>query len=437
MLVDFTAKNFRSIRDEQILSFYAERNLSHLNTNIQYPSRDVGVLTSAAIYGANASGKSNVLKALYALCWVVKESHSFKENSKIQAFEPYRLTEHTKSAPTEFSIEFVLKGTRYLYQIKYDASAVIAEKLEFYSVSETRTVLAKLFERAENASWEDITFGNYYKGGTKRIALFKNQAYLSKAGNTPDAPQQIRDIYQYFVNGICFLMPNRFPLAPEWKKSLDAVSQVSAFLSSIDTGIAKLLIRHEEKNELQKRLPQDMPESIRAKIMDDISHVPYFEHETEEGNFELFAEDDESDGTRMLLNTLPLIFSVMRSGSVLIWDELETSLHPHVAELILDLFNDQEVNQRHAQLIFTTHNLALMNSENMRKDQLWLTEKSSGATVLMSMDEFDSSQLKSNSPFAKWYYEGRLGGLPAINYLQVKDILLTAMDSGAEHGTAT
>lgn len=425
MIVDFTINNFRSLRDEQTLSFFSEAPSSHLEKNIRYPSDDIGILAVAGIYGANAAGKSNVLTALRALFWLVNESHTFKENEEIPAYEPYRLSSEKKQAATEFSLEFVLDHVRYLYGIVYNQDTVISEKLNFYSVSAKRTVLAKLFERTEGASWDEITFGGYYKGGVKKIPLFKNQTYLSKAGNRADAPEQIRKIYQFFSTGLSFRRPNHGSLDPAWKKSSTAVARVSSFLNAIDTGISQLVIKHEEPSDFHKKLPEDLPESFKNRILEDASYVPYFEHKTEDGGKELFSEGDESDGTRTLLSALPLIFRVLQAGKILIWDELETSLHPHVAELILDLFNDPEVNQKNAQLLFTTHNLTLMNSDKMRKDQFWLTEKEDGATRLISMDEFDSSQLKNNSPFAKWYYAGRLGGLPTIDQNKIKKLLST------------
>jgi AAA15 family ATPase/GTPase len=172
-------------------------------------------------------------------------------------------------------------------------------------------------------------------------------------------------------------------------------------------------------------------------ILDDVSHAAYFEHTTEDGSQGVFAENDESAGTKALLSILPLIFNVLQAGKVLVWDELETSLHPHVAELIVDLFNDPEINTKHAQLLFTTHNVALMNPDKLRKVQFWLTEKIAGAMHLISMDEFESSQLKNNSPFAKWYYDGRLGGLPAINYSKVKELFSTLTRESEENGKNT
>lgn len=435
MIVDFTVRNFRSIRDEQTLSFYTERSPKHLSENIHYPDNGkTAILASAGIYGANASGKSNVLTALNALFWMVSESHVFKEGAKIPSYEPYRLSSEKKQAATKFAIEFVVDAIRYVYEIAYSQKEITSEKLEFYSVNPTRIVRAKLFERVEGANWEDITFGSYYKGGTKKISLFKNQAYLSKAGNTADAPEQIRKIYQFFTAGVNFVRPNAHSLDLAWKKDKVTAAKISSFLNFIDTGISRLLIKHEEPKDFMKKIPAEIPESLKSKILDDVSHVPYFEHKTEEGELELFSEDDESDGTRALVSNLPMVFHALQAGKILVWDEMETSLHPHVADLILGLFNNPEVNRNHAQLLFTTHDLSLMNSERMRKDQLWLTEKVAGATQLISMDEFDSSQLKSNSPFAKWYYEGRLGGLPDVDSESIKALFYEAAPQGEGRG---
>ena len=112
--------------------------------------------------------------------------------------------------------------------------------------------------------------------------------------------------------------------------------------------------------------------------------------------------------------------------------QIESSLHPHLAELIIKLFNDPSVNVNHAQLLFTTHNMALMNQHTMRKDQLWLTEKHQGVTSISSLEDFNEDSLKSNSPFAKWYDEGRLGGIPAVNYGVVRDLMTPKREGNAD-----
>ena len=420
MIVDFTVSNFRSLRDEQTLSFYAENPGTHLTENIHYPVKEIGVLSSAGIYGPNASGKSNFLLALSALRWTIENSHSLKENEIIPTFEPYKLDENTLKSPVCFSLEFVVEGVRYIYDLHYTQEEVVYEHLRYYSVGEKRTTIALLYERKEGEDWDTMSFGGHFKGGARKIPFFKNQAYLSKAGNTPDAPPFIRQIYQFFVNQVAFVKQGNIRLDPKWKANTEHVQDISHFFNALDDGISSLQVK---KRDLSKfKLPSDMPEELRASILEDFSHELFFERQSKNGYKALFSLDEESDGIRALIETVPLLMHVLRKGHVLIWDELENSLHPHVAELVLSLFNEPEINKSNAQLLFTTHNLALMNPEKMRKDQLWLVEKHDGTSELISLVEFDSSQLKNSSPFAKWYYDGRLGGLPSINYSLVKDL---------------
>lgn len=422
MLVDFTVKNFRSIRDEQTLSFYAQHQPEHFASSIHHPASDkIGVLASAGVYGANASGKTTLLQALKVMVEFVDTSHRLQEGDLISAFQPYRLSQLTKVADTAFAVEFVVKGVRYVYELELNATKVVYERLDFYAQGAKREVRSKLFERAKDSSWEDMTFGTYFKGGTRKFPLFENQAYLSKAGNSPDAPEMIRKVYQFFRHGLVFASKN-IKVVPAWRKNQAMVDQVAAFLAAVDTGISGIEIKEESPDDLLSRLPPDMSDAVKQRLLEDFSLVPYFKHTAEDGSVERFAETDESDGTQRLFHVLPLLFKVFEYGHILVWDELESSLHPHVSEVVLSLFNDQKVNRNHAQLLFTTHNLELMDSQKMRKDQLWLTEKRDGATQLVSLDEFDSG-LKATSPFAKWYDEGRLGGVPGINYALIADML--------------
>lgn len=424
MIVDFTVSNFRSIKAAQTLSFYAERKTEHLADNIHYPAEaKIGVLTSAGIYGANASGKSNFLLALKALSELVSESGDLKDGESIDAYEPYRLSQQTKDAPTSLELEFVLNGERYLYKVSFDKTRIHYEYLGFYPQGKTRSVMAKLFERNDADSWKDIAFGSLFTGGTKRYPLFANNLYLSKAGNSADSPQRIRDVYQYLRNALVFKDVRRLRADPKWKNNGDIVKTISALLSVVDVGINAMVIRKQDNSDVLDNFPTDLPEPIKAKILEDVNNLPFFEHVNESGDSEYFEESIESTGTQYLVHTLPLLIGVLKQGKILIWDEIESSLHPHIAELIIKLFNDPSVNVKHAQLLFTTHNMALMNQHTMRKDQLWLTEKHQGVTSISSLEDFSEDSLKFNSPFAKWYDEGRLGGIPALDYGIVRDLM--------------
>ncbi len=113
-------------------------------------------------------------------------------------------------------------------------------------------------------------------------------------------------------------------------------------------------------------------------------------------------------------------------------DELENSMHPFMAELIIKLFNDPRVNKRDAQLIFSTHNINLMTPELLRRDQIWFTEKQQGATKLYSLDDFDKKKVKPQSPFNQWYAEGRFGAIPSINYQRIVELFNPLEDEHAE-----
>ncbi|MBJ5459526.1 ATP-binding protein, partial [Salmonella enterica subsp. enterica serovar Typhimurium] len=131
----------------------------------------------------------------------------------------------------------------------------------------------------------------------------------------------------------------------------------------------------------------------------------------------------ESEGTQKLFEIIPLIRSAFNNSMVVIIDELDNSLHPHIADLIVKLFNDPDVNKKGSQLIFSTHNMQLMTPEKMRRDQIWFCEKNKGASALYSLDDFDKKKVKTTTPYASWYDEGRFGGVPDINYLKVAKFL--------------
>lgn len=434
MLIDFTVSNFRSIKTPQTLSFHAAHSLSHLVEHIHYPTGEkVGVLASAGIYGANASGKSNFLIALDALQDMVIDVGNLKDGESIEAYQPYRLCRESQQQPTMFELEFVMEGERYVYKLAYDAARIHEESLDFYPKGQVKVQKANLYTRKPEQDWKEITFGTRFKGGTKRFSFFNNVTYLSKAGNSADAPEKIRQVYDYLRRKLIFLEPNGIPRNSGWKKNEIIVNRVAEILAAIDTGVVGLVIKQENIfEEFLEHFPK-IPESIKKKIEEDVNSVPYLEHLSETGNRELFSGKDESTGTRALLNILPILLEVIANGAVMIWDEIESSLHPHIAELVVKLFHDPQVNTHHAQLLFTTHNLSLMTPELFRKDQLWLTEKKHGNTLISSLDEFDAG-LKAHSPFAKWYDEGRLGGIPMIDYYAVK-ALFTRKPS-AEHAEA-
>jgi len=430
MIIDFTISNFRSIRDEQTFSLYSENPGKYLLDNISYPNgKQMGVLKSAGIYGANASGKSNVLLAFEALQYLIRVSGHFKDGESISCYEPFRLSEKTKIAPVRFEIEFFTPDhVRYIYKIAFTRDCIVEEQLSFYPSAKA----ALIFSRTESDSWETIKFGTMFSGGKKRFPFFDNNAYLSKAGDSADAPEMIRKVYNYFRNDVLRLGLNQEVRFDGWVEDKRVFNKVSKLLSFVDTGIDGVIVREKDVDLNDVAFPNDLPQPIKASILHEMKRSFHFIHQTDDDESELFDLQMESAGTQKLFRLAPLFVDALETGKVLIIDELDNSMHPFIVELIIKLFNDSEVNTNYAQLIFSTHNMSLMSSEHFRRDQIWLTEKIKGATRFYSLDDFDKKKVKPQSPFNRWYAEGRFGGIPKIDYRSIVDLLKKNEGSNAE-----
>ncbi|MEJ1436467.1 MAG: ATP-binding protein [Candidatus Sedimenticola sp. (ex Thyasira tokunagai)] len=421
MIIDFSVSNFRSIKDEVVLSAHAETTGTRLLENISFPSeKKIGVLKVVGIYGANASGKSNLLNAFKALRYMVAESGSLKENIQVPYYEPFVLDQATSIAPISFEIEFTLpKGNRYRYHITYTENRILEEGLSYYPSSQP----ALIFDRKEKDTWKTIRFGSSYKGGKKRLSFFENNSYLSKAGNSADAPEMIRDVYSYLTSGIFILGINQNAVKIDWHKDDDLLQKVNKLLSFVDTGIDGIqFVEDDSDAKADIVIPDRFPEEIKNALIKQHKKKAFFSHKTSGENETYFEEKMESAGTIKLYRLAPILIDALKYGYTLILDELDNSMHPFIGELIVKLFNDPRVNKSNAQLIFSTHNINLMSPDNFRRDQVWFTEKKDGVSTLYSLDDFDKNKVKPSSPFGQWYIEGRFDAIPRINYQGILSI---------------
>lgn len=421
MIIDITIANFRSIKDKQTFSLYAESQSKHLEENIVYPGDGkYGVYRTAGIYGSNASGKSNLLLAFHALQDITTSSGDLKDGDDISSYEPYLLSKSTVNSPVEIEVEFFLKDNlRYIYSVTYIKNEILTESLDYYP----SRAKANLFKREKSDTWEDISFGSHYKGGKKKYPLFKNNSYLSKAGNSADSPKVIRDIFNYFRNDIFHLGSEQKMGAFGWKKDPKLVQSIANILKEVDTGIVGLEFEDNKKSMEDFNFPDSFPDKLKKKFFDELSKETLFSHLDDEKNIYNFSEKLESSGTRKLLSMLPVLIETFADGGILILDELDNSFHPHIAELIIKLFNCEEVNENNAQLIFSTHNINLMSPKLFRREQIWFTEKNDGQTKITSLEDFNKNIVKMDSPFNKWYDEGRFGAIPDIDFHAISRII--------------
>ncbi|EMU6896024.1 ATP/GTP-binding protein [Serratia bockelmannii] len=427
MIVSLKIENFLSIRDEVEFSLRASNDGKHLPAHVYIPEGgQQGILKSIGMYGANASGKSNVLKAFTALKYLVRRSGDLKNGDRIPCYQPYKLSQNTKVAPTKFTVEFLSdKDTRFIYSVSYNSHEILTESLDYYP-SRSK---ANLFYRSENDDWESIKFGGHYKGGSRRIAFFKNNSYLSKAGNNASSPELIKDVYEYFglkIVNIGIHSGLSISDVDDLEAREGMTKNISTFLSLIDTGVKSIELKDVDTSDI--KIPEGIPEEMRQAILDENRFNIVFSHEADDGRDEYFQEHEESDGTQRLLSVSPLLIVALKFRTIVVFDELDNSLHPHIADMIIRLFNDPRVNKHGSQLIFSTHNMQLMTPEKMRRDQIWFSEKRNGITNVYSLDDFDKNKVKSNTPYSKWYDDGRFGGVPHLNYSKVVEFLLSDVE---------
>lgn len=424
MLIDFTVKNFRSIKDEQTLSLVASESAGDLLDNrIVVPGENFSLLPSAIIYGANASGKSNLLRALQELKLMIMFSHRLSKDQKLFFFDPFRLDKETGNNPSEFEIEFIaLDKIRYLYNVKYSEKEILYESLVYYPKKQK----TKLYIREKGKS---IDFGTQLKGHKKQVEniLLPNQLYLSVAVNNNLV--QLDPVYQYFSeylvtvlssnswNHIDVLLSNMIiPSGAFLAENQGLKNEVKKYLQIADIDIDDIILKEREVTSDPYK-DWDLPQDVIANLNKSLKYVTYLRHHlVDDGGYVDFNINDESDGTQRLFKLSQAIIPVLKEGGILIMDEIDQSLHTMLSEFIISEFNNPERNPHGAQIIATTHDISLMKPENFRRDQVWFTEKEkSGATKLYSLDQYDKDKVRGNTPFYKWYLEGRFDAIPHIN----------------------
>ncbi len=404
MLLQFSVSNFRSFKDEQFITMIPAKIKGH-EENIAHVAPGLDVLKSAVIYGANASGKSNFLKAIEALKNLIHSSSDNKPGETIKEYEPYRLLKGVELKPISFKIALLIEGIQYHYEVSFGQNEVFNELLFFYP----QGVKAKLFERRK----QEFSFGDYFKGPKKYLTQITahNQLFLSKSA--------INNVQESAIIAKFFLY--RFSPIIISGTAIDEVLKITATINLayedypfskkarklftiLDTGIKDI--------EIQDKHPEMRVTDYGKYNIKMIHSLP------KNGGDVLFDLDEESTGTQKLFGLSTRIVSALDTGSVLILDELERSLHPHISRFIISLFNNPKINKKNAQLIAATHDVTLLSEENkLRRDQIWIVEKNEqGASQMVSLA--DMKGIRGNVPFEKWYLSGRFGGVPNIESLQ-------------------
>lgn len=404
MLIQFRVENHRSLRDEQILSLVATSDRSGA-----YAPRAEGIdealVPVVAIYGANASGKSNVLAALDFMRCAVVDSHR-RWDIDGTPHEPFRLSGKSKE-PSLYEVDFVVDAVRFRYGFQLGASRIEEEWLFAWPHGRK----AMWFER----EGDRFEFGKTLHGENEAIKSLTrpNSLFLSAAAQNNHAT--LLPLARYFA--ACRLAPaGRGRLLGRPREVIGLVRQIGALSSGPERTTILQLLRAADTGILDLRI--DPSTSVHG--MDDarLSSV-YVRHRTADEDHAWLPLTAESAGTIALLELAPHVLDALRVGRLLCIDELEASLHPSLALSVVRLFNDPMHNSRGAQLVFATHDTNLLGSivsePALRRDQVWFTEKDeSGATHLYPLTDFHP---RKEENLERGYLQGRYGAVPFLGEL--------------------
>ncbi len=416
MLISFTVSNFLSFQDKHTLSFKVKKTDSTLPEAI-FSTHNENLTKTIAVYGANASGKSNLVKAFaFVRNFVVNGLQQSLTN--IIPVESFLLSTETEHKPSLFELEIVSGKKLFIYGFEVSQQKIYKEWLYEYPNKKV------LFERGAN----DIKFNarHFKEGSSQAIKNTRdNVLFLSVVASlngevSKDVVEAIKKIR--VISGLQKGQTLNYSFE-KYTKDESYRNKMKDFILEADFGISDII--SEEKQVSAEEFVQIVPPQFRDALTAGktnfferkvaMLHQKYGTGKEKTGSvpFDFFKE---SDGTQQMFALSAPFINSLEEGNMLVIDELDSSLHPLLCQYILKIFNSTEQNSKNAQLVFTTHDISLLDEELLRRDQIWFTQKNStGASELFSLADLGE---RSNLNFAKRYLEGRYGALPYVKLLE-------------------
>ena len=391
MLVQFSVTNYRSLKDKVTLSLLAGADKEHTGDLINADGKKQ-LIPTAAIYGANSSGKSNVLMAMKTMQDMITGASAQLLKEKKLPYDPFAFDLVGKEYyPTEFEIIYYYNGVKYAYGFSYDAKQILTETLYHWPNGREALVFSRAksnFEFRENVNEQTVLAGR----------TPANKLYLVSS-NEWNAPQT-ELAYKWFAEK---LLPYDEHDTPEITSKLfiedsgkPIRAQVIKELLLADLGIVDVSYDESPKN-------------------GDSRHIRMLHKHEYDGTMDFHALplEQESKGTQRFFARIGPWINALEKGGVLFVDEIEASLHPMLTRRLVEMMQDPNINTNHAQLVFTTHDVMLLDLTLLRRDQIWFTDKDPQtlATELFSLWDFS---VRKGENIRKGYLQGRFGAIPFI-----------------------
>jgi predicted ATPase len=422
MLIEFKVTNFRSIREEQTFSLVAsnaDKDLPACVIDRELPGLSgVKFLKGAAIYGANASGKSNVLAAIKYVSDFVEQSATIIQPGDKTGAEPFKLDRVSATKPSEFEITFVADGVRFVFGFAVTPQRVVEE----YLVAYPKGVPQRWYHRKFNVAAEEYEWAKpstAFKQDKSLQAKTRENSLFVSVGPQFNHPQ-LTQVFWWFRNNLHSIrlgaeMP--FPTFTA-KQMMDPThyNRLINLLRSAELGVADVMVQ--EKAVVEEGFKQvDLFSVAKLERLDALKsdkrlEIALTHKATGIKPVALDFNKEESEGTRRFFGMMGPWMNILEKGYTVFFDEIETNLHPILVKELLKLVFHSQHNPKGAQVVFTTHNPILLDSTLMRRDQVWFTEKSSvGETHLYPLTDY---QPRRDEARERGYLAGRYGAIPFL-----------------------
>lgn len=431
MLIEFKFSNYRSFRDEAVLSMEATGLSTFKDSLLNYGN--TRLLPGIAIYGKNGGGKSNVIRAFWLSVQFIRNAQRTQHEKAEIPVSPFLLNDYSKNETTSFEFTYVLDGIKYIYGFSATKTKIKNEYL-YHTPKGQRAIV---FER----------YGQSFKFTEQKAkrkliseTVAENQLFFSVACTMNDI--ECSSAMRWFREYVLFSrdysdIPKQLL---EYSNDPNMLRAITDYAREADLGIEDVQFdfNNQEVSDPHK-LPDALPIGFKTALsnfiqllsetsnnsevrlkMGEVTATSYHKGKTQAGEYEHFPLElsYESDGTRKLMALAPAIESALRNGGILLVDEIERELHPMLVDYIIAKFQSKTCNPHGAQIIFTTHNTELMSETLIRKDQIYFVDKnrSDGSSELYTISEFST---KTSDNIRKGYLLGKYGAIPDIEIEEV------------------
>ena len=407
MLIKFNFKNFKSFKNENCLDMEATSIKEHEYNTINI--KDKKYLKVAAIYGANASGKTNVLEAFEFMKEKLMISDDTNMNdSEIDDYYNFSFDAKTKNEPIALEVTFLGENQKiYQYGFEIKNKNIVSEWLYVKKVNK----VTPIFDRDENK----VKFNKSYKAKVNKFDVDSKSLFLSLYRKIEKDNEDFKSVYNWFLNSYYLDLGN-----PKFENKINRLissriiddkeyrKRLVEFIKVFDLGIDDIDVKIKDV----RNLDNNTNSQIELKAI----------HKNENGEKTLLPFYLESKGTLKMFYLYNFIINALEYGSRLFIDELDAKLHPLLTRYIINLFHDKEKNTGNGQLIYSTHDITNLNKETFRRDEIWFTEKDKyGISELFSLSDYkiDNVKVRNDATYNKDYITGRYGAIPVFEEFNI------------------